>query len=97
MKMFTSVYHLPKLKYPFALQECLSLNDARQQYENTDASKKELNSPRHFQFLPLGKIKIKMFNISDPFAKNLSTKLRIVGFRGARATLKCSLNMLNFS
>ena len=26
------------------------------------------------------KMKIKMSNISDPFAKNLSTKLRIVGF-----------------
>ena len=38
------VYHLSKLKYPFALQECLSLNGAQQQYENTNASKKEHNT-----------------------------------------------------
>ena len=38
------------------------------------------------------KVKIKLSNISDPFVKNLSTKLWIVGFGGARATLKCSLN-----
>ena len=36
-------YHLSKLKYPFALQECLSY-DAQQQCENTDVSKKELKT-----------------------------------------------------
>ena len=45
-------YHLSKLKYPFALQECLS-HDAQRQYKNTMHQRKNLNSPRHFQFLPL--------------------------------------------
>ena len=35
--MFMKIIH----EYPFALQECLS-HDAQQQYENTNASKKEL-------------------------------------------------------
>ena len=42
------VYHLSKFKYPFALQECLSLNGAQQQYENTNASQKELKLTKTF-------------------------------------------------
>ena len=45
-----------------------------------------------FSIPSIGKVKIKLSNISDPVVKNLSTKLRIVRVRGARATLKCSLN-----
>ena len=86
------VYHLSKLKYPFALQECLSLNGAQQQYENTNASKKELKLIKTFSIPSFRKVKIKLSNLSDPVVKNLSTKLRIVCLRGARATLKCSLN-----
>ena len=37
---------LSKLKYPFALQECVSFNGAQQQYENTNTSKKELKTPQ---------------------------------------------------
>ena len=81
-----------KIKYPFALQECLSLNCAQQQYENTNTSKKELKLTKTFSVPSFGKFKIKLSNISDPVIKNLSIKLRIVGFQGARATLKCSLN-----
>ena len=46
-----NVYHLSKLKYPFALWGCLSLNHvngAQQQYENTNASKKELKLEKTF-------------------------------------------------
>ena len=89
MKMFIICQNL---NTPFALQECLSLNGAQQQYENTNASKKELKLIKTFSIPSFEKVKIKLSNISDPVVKNLSTKLRIVGFRGARATLKCSLN-----
>ena len=74
-----------------ALQECLS-HDAQQQYENTNISKKELKFTKAFLIPSFEKVKIKLSNISDPVVKHLSTKLKIVGFRGARATLKCSLN-----
>ena len=75
-----------------ALQECLS-HDAQQQYENTNTSKKELKLICKTLSIPsFEKVKIKLPHISDPVVKNLLTKLRIVGFRGARATLKCSLN-----
>ena len=78
------------LKYPFASQECLS-HDAQQQYENTNASNKELQLTKTFSIPSFEKVTIKLSNISDPVVvKNLSTKLRIVGF--ACATLKCSLN-----
>ena len=80
--------HPLSYKYPFALQECL-LHDAQQQYENINASKKELKLTKTFSIPSFEKVKIKLSNISDPVVK---TKLRIVGFRGACATLKCSLN-----
>ena len=64
----------------------------QQQNENTNASKKEFKLTKTFSIPFFGEVKIKLSNISDPVVKNLSTKLRIVGFRGARATLKCSLN-----
>ena len=75
----------------FALQDCLSLNDAQKQYENTNTSKKELKLTKTFSVPSFRKFKIKL-HISDPVVKNLSIKLRIVGFQGARTTLKCSLN-----
>ena len=81
------------LNTPFALQECLS-HDAQQQYENTNMSKKELKFTKAFSIPSFEKVKIKLSNISDPVVKHLPTKLKIVGFRGARATLKCSLNFL---
>ena len=61
------VNHLSKLKYPFALQECLSLNGAQQQYENKNASKKELKLANTFSIPSFEKVKIKLSNISDPF------------------------------
>ena len=91
MQMSLRVSHSLHLPYPFALQECLS-HDAQQQYENTNASKKELKLTKTFSIPSFEKVKIKLSNISDPVVKNLSTKLRIVGFRGACVTLKCSLN-----
>ena len=73
----------------FALQECVPLNGAQQQYENTNTSKKELKLPKTFSIPSFEKVKVKL----SKFQIHLSrTKLRIVGFRGARATLKCSLN-----
>ena len=72
------VYHLSKLKYPFALQEWLSSNGAQQQYENTNSSRKELKLTKTFSISSLKNVKIKLSNISDPFVKKLSTKLRIV-------------------
>ena len=60
-------------------------------FENTNASKKTLKLTKTFSVPSFGKFKIK-FNISNPVVNNLSIKLRIVGFLGARATLKCSLN-----
>ena len=75
-----------------AIKECLSLNGAQQQYENTHASKKELKLTKTFSISSFGKVKIKLSNISDPVVKNLSTELRIVGFGGVRVTLKYSLN-----
>ena len=59
---------------------------------NTNASKKELKLTKTFSIPSFQKVKIKQSYISDPGVKNLSTQLRVVGFRGARATLKCSLN-----
>ena len=53
---------------------------------------KELKFTKTFSIPSFGKIKIKLPNISCPVVKNLSTKLRIVGFRGAHTILKCSLN-----
>ena len=92
-KCHEDVYHLSKLKYPFALQECLS-HDAQQQYETTNASKKELELNKTFSVPSFEKVMIKLSNISDPVVKNLSTKPRMVGFRGARATLKMLLELL---
>ena len=89
------VYHLSKLKYPFALQECLSLNGAQQQYENINTSNKELKLTKKFSIPSFEKVKIKLSDISDPFVKNLSSKLRIVGFGGARASdIKMLLELL---
>ena len=65
---------------------------AQQLYENTYASKKELKLTKTFSIPSFEKVKIKLSNISDQFVKNCSSKLRIVGFRGARATLKYSVN-----
>ena len=58
------------------MQECLFLNGA--QYENTNASKKELQLTETFSIPSFGKVKIKLSNISYPVVKNLTTKLRIV-------------------
>ena len=58
----------------------------------TQSIKKELKLTKTFSIPSFEKVKIKLSNISDPVVKNLSTKLRIVGFKGVRATLKCSLN-----
>ena len=63
------VYHLSKLKYPFALEECLS-HDAQQQYENTNESKKELKLTKLFLISSFEKVKIKLSNITDPVVKN---------------------------
>ena len=90
--MKVSFFIICQSLFPFALQECLSLNGAQQQYENKNASKKELKVTKTFSIPSFEKVKIKLSNISDPFVKNLSTKFRIVGFRGAQATFKCSLN-----
>ena len=85
MKMFF-IFQTFNFKIPFfAVQKCLSLNGAQQQYENTNVSKKELELTKTFSIPSFGKVKIKLPNISDPVAKNLSTKLRIVCFRGAHA------------
>ena len=66
-------------------------------YENTNTSKKELKVTKTFSVPSFGKFKIKLSNISDPVLKNLSIKLRIVGFQGARVTLKHSLNFCSVS
>ena len=58
----------------------------------TQMHQKELKLTKTFSIPSFEKVKIKLSNISDPFVKNLSTKLRIVGFWGALATLKCSPN-----
>ena len=76
---------------PLCFTRMLYLNGLQQQYENTNASKKELTLIKTFSVPSFEKVKIKLSNISDPFVKNLSSKLRIVGFRGARETLKCSV------
>ena len=79
------------MAYGLKASSCDPLNGAQQQYENTNASKKELKFTKIFSIPFFEKVKIKLYNISDPLVKNLS-KLKIVGSRGARATLKCSLN-----
>ena len=56
------------------------VHDAQKQYENTNASKKELKLTKTFSIPSFEKVKIKLYKISGPVAKNLSTKLRIVGF-----------------
>ena len=74
---------------PLCFTRMLYLNGVQQQYENTNASKRELKLIKTFSISSFERVKIKLSNISDPFVKNVSSKLRIVGFRGARATLKC--------
>ena len=54
---------MSKLKYPFALQECSSLNGAQQQYENRNTSKKELKLANTFSIPSFEKVKIKLSNI----------------------------------
>ena len=85
---------LSKLKYPFFLQECLSLNGGQQQYENTNESKKGLKLTKIFSIPSFGKVKIKLSNISDPVFKNLSTKLRIVLFSGSPCDIEMLLKLL---
>ena len=90
--MFMKMFIICKNLISFCFTRMLIFNGAQQQYENTNASKKELKLTKTFSIPSFGKIKIKLSNISDPLVKNLSTKLRIVGFREACTTLKCSLN-----
>ena len=59
----------------------------------TQLHQKENKLTKTFSIPPFEKVKIKLSNISDQLVKNLVTKLRIVGFGGARATLKCSFNL----
>ena len=59
----------------------------------TQTHQKEHKLTMTFSIPSFEKVKIKLPNISDQFVKNLLTKLRIVGFGGARATLKCSFNL----
>ena len=42
----------------------------KQQYENTNTSKKELKLPKTFSIPSFEKVKIKLSKISDPFVKN---------------------------
>ena len=87
------VYHLSKLKYPVALQECLSLNGAQQQYENTNKThqRKNLNSPRHFQFLVLKKSRSSCLT----FQIHLSRICQDSWFLGSPCDIKMLLELLS--
>ena len=69
-------------------------NKNKKKKQNKKIKKKTETLTKTFSIPSFGKSNIKLLvpNISCPVVKNLSTKLRIVGFRGARTILKCSLN-----